>query len=313
MAKNDNPNDVSTWAPSRKWAAKTVYAALLAIREAGGSLDVGTIMESVELKTKPDEWARQTYEKTGNVRWQSLLHFFSIDSVKSGFLLKKKGVWHLTPEGDKALQVGEAAFFLLANNGYKKWRAQNPINPDSDSIGVLENEHEIEATVPTVASTLEQAESRSRESIKLYLFTKNAYEFQDICAALLRAMGYFTPFISPKGKDGGVDIMAYRDPLGAIAPRIKVQIKHRKDTSVSVMEVRELLGLLSKDGDTGLFISSGGFSPDARNTTRQANTHIELIDLDRFIDLWQEFFQKLPEEDQALLPIVPVYFLNQAA
>ncbi len=33
-------------------------------------------------------------------------------------------------------------------------------------------------------------------------------------AALLRAMGYYTPFISPRGKDGGVDILAYQDPIG---------------------------------------------------------------------------------------------------
>lgn len=34
-------------------------------------------------------------------------------------------------------------------------------------------------------------------------------------------------YIAPKGKDAGVDIIAYRDPLGMASPRIKVQIKHR--------------------------------------------------------------------------------------
>jgi predicted Mrr-cat superfamily restriction endonuclease len=38
-------------------------------------------------------------------------------------------------------------------------------------------------------------------------------------------MGYHTPFISPKGKDGGIDIIAYQDPLGLKTPRIKVQVK----------------------------------------------------------------------------------------
>lgn len=31
---------------------------------------------------------------------------------------------------------------------------------------------------------------------------------------LPRAMDYYTPFIAPKGKDGGIDIIAYLDPLG---------------------------------------------------------------------------------------------------
>jgi restriction system protein len=47
----------------------------------------------------------------------------------------------------------------------------------------------------------------------------------------------------------------YRDPLGTSSPRIKVQIKHR-ESSASVQEVRQLMGLPQKDGDVGIFISS---------------------------------------------------------
>ena len=56
-------------------------------------------------------------------------------------------------------------------------------------------------------------------------------------------MGYHTPFISPKGKDGGLDIIAYNDPLGATVPRLKVQVKHRPGTSVPVDDIRSLTGL----------------------------------------------------------------------
>jgi len=38
-------------------------------------------------------------------------------------------------------------------------------------------------------------------------------------------MGYHTPFIAPKGRDGGIDVEAYSDPLGTVAPRIIVQVK----------------------------------------------------------------------------------------
>ncbi len=94
-------------------------------------------------------------------------------------------------------------------------------------------------------------------------------------------MGYYTPFVSPRGKDGGLDIIAYKDPLGTISPRIKVQVKHR-ESPASVHEVRQLMGLLQKDGDIGIFISSGGFTPDAKSTARSSNIHVELIDLNRF-------------------------------
>ena len=68
------------------------------------------------------------------------------------------------------------------------------------------------------------------------------------------------------------------------------------------------MGLLQKDGDVGMFVSSGGFTPDAKTTARTAQVHVELVTLDRFIALWQEFYQKLSDEDKALLPLVPIFF-----
>lgn len=42
----------------------------------------------------------------------------------------------------------------------------------------------------------------------------NPYEFQDLVGALLRSMGYHTEFIAARGRDGGIDIIAYQDALG---------------------------------------------------------------------------------------------------
>ena len=70
------------------------------------------------------------------------------------------------------------------------------------------------------------------------------------------------------------------------------------------------MGLLQKDGDIGIFVSSGGFTPDAKATARNSNVHVELVDLPRFITLWQEFYQKLTDEDKAMLPLFPIYLLS---
>jgi restriction system protein len=53
----------------------------------------------------------------------------------------------------------------------------------------------------------------------------NPFDFQQLVADLLRAMGYHVSWVSPPGKDGGVDIIAYTDPLGTKLPRIKVQVR----------------------------------------------------------------------------------------
>ena len=286
---------------SRELAARVIFAALQFLKEHEGEAPGRDVVAAVEKRVPLDDWAKATYEKSGYVRWQSILHFFSIDCVKAGFLLKKKGVWYLTPEGEKALKLGEVDLLKAAMSAYRKWKDENQPSLEVEDQDVAEEGQQGQE------ATIQQIEQKAIEGLKQQLGLLNPYEFQDLVAALLRGMGYHTPFVAPQGKDGGVDVIAYRDPLGTVSPRIKIQIKHR-DSSASVQEVRQLMGLLQKDGDVGMFVSSGGFTPDAKTTARTSQVHVELVDLDRFIALWQEFYQKLSDEDKALLPLVPIFF-----
>lgn len=286
---------------SRELAAKVIYTALQILKEKGGQAPGRDVVAEVEKRVPLDEWARATYEKSGYVRWQSILHFFSIDCIKAGYLVKKKGVWYLTPEGESALQLGDAGLLKAAVAAYRKWKDENRPPEDAEDQDVSEEGQQSQE------ATIHEIEQLAIEGLNKEINQKNPYEFQELVAALLRGMGYYTPFVAPQGKDGGIDVIAYRDPLGTVSPRIKVQIKHR-GAAASVQEVRQLMGLLQKDGDVGMFVSSGGFTPDAKSTARGSHVHVELIDLDRFIALWQEFYPKLTDEDKGLLTLVPIYF-----
>jgi restriction system protein len=286
---------------TRQVRAKIVYRALEAIRDAGGSLPAKDVNAAVEVSTSSIPWAQHKFEKTGNYRWFAILQLQSVACVKAGFLVKKAGTWYLTPEGEKALALGEMGLLDAAFKQYRQWKAAKQ-NLESEA----ESDPDDESTDHQPA--LDDVQSQARESIERYIRGKNPYEFQDLIGALLRGMGYFTPFIAPKGKDGGIDVVAYRDPLGTVSPRIKVQVKHR-ESSASVQEMRQLMGLLQKDGDVGIFVSSGGFTPDAKDAARGSHAHIELIDLDRLIDMWQEFYPRLSDQDKSVLPLIPVHFL----
>ncbi len=297
-------------AKSRALAAKVIYAALQALKDNGGELPSSEVTSEVEKRVEFDDWEKSQYEKTGNIRWRAILSFFSIDCIKAGFLVKKKGIWYLTPEGEAALKLGSVGLLNAAGEAYRKWREENPRKNTAESEEtVLEGECVPVAVEKNSLINHDQIEQMATESLNVYIKSKNAYEFQDLVAALLRGMGYYTPFVAPKGKDGGVDILGYRDPLGTITPRIKVQVKHRLSTSASVQEVRELIGLLQKDGDVGLFVSTYGFTPDAKVAARTSHVHVELIDLQRLVSLWQEFYPKLTDEDKNQLPLLPIFFL----
>src|ERR1043166_4437205 len=118
---------------SRQLAAKVGFAALQILKEKGGQAPGRDVIAEVEKRVPLDEWARARYEKSGYVRWQSILHFFSIDCIKAGFLVKKKGVWYLTPEGESALSLGDVALLNSATTAYRKWRDENqPIEPKEE-------------------------------------------------------------------------------------------------------------------------------------------------------------------------------------
>jgi restriction system protein len=290
---------------SRALAAKVIYASLNILKAAGGELPGKEVIARVGQSVPLDPWERDTYEKSGYVRWIAVLHFFSIDCVKAGFLVKQKGIWFLTKEGESALALGESGLLEAAGEGYDKWKKRGgEAAPDEKN----QEEPVIDEGTRAREFTLEEVEQRALDGLRKYVESKMPYEFQELVAALLRGMDYHTPFVAPRGKDGGIDVVAYQDPLGTKTPRIKIQIKHR-DAPASVKEIRELMGLLQKDGDVGIFVSTSGFTSDARTTARASHVHVELIDFERFISLWQEFYPKLTDEDKARLPLRAVFFL----
>jgi restriction system protein len=296
---------------SRQLASRVTFCALQILFENGGEAAGRDVISEIEKRLELDDWANEVYERSGYTRWKSILHFFSIDLIKAGFLVKKKGVWYITPEGESALKLGEVEMLDKATEGYYKWREANPKVEKKTTTSVVDDidtEDDIDsANEQAQEATLQQMEQLAIDGLRQQINQKNAYEFQDLVAALLRGMNYYTPFVAPKGKDGGIDVIAYQDPLGVKSPRIKVQIKHRESTA-NVSEIRELMGLLQKEGDIGLFISTGGFTSDAKTTARTSHVHVELIDFDRFIALWQEFYDKLNDEDKDRLRLKPVYF-----
>ena len=300
--------EIEKLSKSKQIAVRTVFEAFKILKENNGQLPGKEVMEKIRERLVFSDWEKATYEKTGYIRWESIFSFYTIDCMKAGFLRKNNGIWFLTEEGEKALKLGAVKLLETASMLYKKWAEQNK---DKKATNDTEDEVELEENPTQLQrANLDQLEDQAIAGIKEHIFQKNPYEFQDLIAALLRAMKYHTPFISPKGRDGGLDIVAYRDPLGASEPRIKVQVKHRPSSAVPVDDIRSLVGLLNKTGDIGLFVSSGSFSSEALRFARDSHIHVRLIDINDFIQLWQEFYSNLTDDEKNMLPLHPIYFLG---
>lgn len=128
------------------------------------------------------------------------------------------------------------------------------------------------------------------------------WEMQYLVGGLLEAMGYKVR-VSPKGPDGGVDILAHKDAFGFEKPVIKVQVKHKNDTS-SAPEIQQLLGA-NPIGANCIFVSTGGFKSTAIKVAQQ--NEVKLMDLSELATMVCGWYEDLPNETKALVPLKKFY------
>jgi len=262
-------------------------------------------LNALERRLTLSEYEKGEYA-SGGKRFDKIVRFATVDLVKAGWLFKEKGRWTVTADGLKAFHdfPDPEAFYKEAVRLYHQWKATQPEDGED-----LSDTAPDEATANTASITLEEAEEQAWSEIDQYLRAINPYEFQEIVAALLRAMGYHVSWVAPPGKDGGIDILAASDPLGTKPPRIKVQVK-RQSQSVDVDGLRSFMAVLG-DGDVGIFVSIGGFTKNAADEARlQEKRKITLLNNEQLFDLWVEYYGKLRDEDRRRLPLKSVYFLS---
>jgi restriction system protein len=235
-------------------------------------------------------------------RVEKIIRFATIPLVKAGWMVKTKGRWFVTEEGQAAYSrfSDPDVFYREAIRLYHEWKKSRP-----QEIAL---EEEAEPEEPAAAITVEEIEELAQQQIQALLETIKPYDFQTLVAELLKAMGYFIYWVAPPGPDRGMDIIAYHDPLGATGPRVKVQVKHRLGQAIPAGELRSFMAVVGAD-EIGLFVSSGGFTADAKEEARtQEKRKITLIDLESLIERWIEYYTKLSEEARQLLPLKAVYF-----
>lgn len=134
-------------------------------------------------------------------------------------------------------------------------------------------------------------------------------EFEEFTADLLRALGYQAR-VTQYSQDGGVDVIAHRDPLGVEPPQIKVQVKHMTRT-VGAPEVQQLIGTRGP-GEYLLFVTLGSYSRDATSIERQ-QAGLRLVSGEDVVGLVLENYAKLSERWRSRIPLTPVLVVADTA
>lgn len=287
-----------------------VRRAFAVLLESPDGLPAKEVIQRVSSSMSLTDFEKGTYPKNPKVRrFDKMIRFATIGPVKAGWLRKENGRWRITDEGTSAYKrlPDPEKLFEEWDRLYKEWAKNQPEGPNEP--GELAKEIDEAEETPGAATTLEEAEEDALEEVREYMHSMNPYEFQELVAALLRAMGHTVAWVADPGPDRGFDILAYSDPLGVKGPRIKVQVRHRRDSRTDVDGLNAFMAVLGDD-DVGIFVSSGGFTKNAKELARiQEKRKVTLVDLDRFFELWVRHQRDLDETDRQRLPLKAIHFL----
>ena len=182
-----------------------------------------------------------------------------------------------------------------------------------DLLSVVSGDGQRPVTVQEVEEEEEEFEtlrrdvlSKAHEFIKDRILSLSPDDMEQVVASLLRAMGYKAR-VTPKGPDRGRDVIASPDGLGFQHPRIIAEVKHRPREPMGSQAIRGFVGGL-REGDRGLFVSSGGYTREARYEADRASVPVTLVDLEELASLVVEHYDTFDSEGRGLIPLMRVYW-----
>lgn len=160
------------------------------------------------------------------------------------------------------------------------------------------------------AITAGRIEQHTRDFVISTLMRElDGYQFEEFVADLLVAMGYRAR-VTQRSGDGGIDVLAHRDPLGLEPPLIKVQCK-LTESSKGGPDVQQLTGTLAPGGsELGLYVTLGSYSKDARSVER-TRSDLRLVSGDDVVALIAEHYEQLDPRWQRLLPMRRVFVVDE--
>ncbi len=258
---------------------------------------------------KDSEYARKL-TKEGKPTWLYQLRWAGTVLKNIGYKTGPIGYWEITEQGEEYLKKcynkqteAMIELGLEARKVTKKSSKKQAENKQQDKQDRFEE-----------PKTRIFDEEKNKSEIVSHIEQLLPSEFQDLVSILFQSMGYTVSYIAKPTTDGGIDLIAHKDPIGVQSKVLKIQVKHSQDITapgIGSAEIRSLNGLCQSDNSHGVFVSVRGFSLTAENDVRRGlYPYITLIDLSRFIELWVTHLEKIPLAGKTMLPLKRVYVLD---
>ena len=218
--------------------------------------------------------------KGGQSKFENKVGWARFYLAKAGLIdTEQRGVWVLTEKGRKANLSHDDAYSLFKSihDGFQR-------DDGEDGEAVSEKTvDEADASAPDEKTYLNQ--DAIQEELVRILRGITDKGFEELCARLLRHIGFENLKVTGQTGDHGIDGEGFLLINRFVRIKVMFQCKRYAGT-VQVKEIRDFRGAIQGRAERGIFLTTGTFTKSAREEAARENaTAIELVDIDRLLEL----------------------------
>lgn len=250
-----------------------------ALRDLGSSAKPREVYTWIaERQSVPQEEIEGT-TKGGQSKFENKVGWARFYLAKAGLIdTEQRGVWVLTEKGRKA--------YLSHDEAYNLFRSIHDGFQREDEPGEAATEKavdEVDASAPDEKIYLNQ--DVVQEDLVRILRGITDKGFEELCARLLRHIGFENLKVTGQTGDHGIDGEGFLLINRFVRIKVMFQCKRYAGT-VQVKEIRDFRGAIQGRSERGIFLTTGNFTKSAREEAARENaTAIELVDIDRLLEL----------------------------
>jgi restriction system protein len=228
--------------------------------------------------------------KGGQSKFENQVHWARFYLAKAGYIdTEQRGVWVLTEAGREAVLSHEQAHALFRQI-HDSFKIQNSSGKSElsaeSSLSSADDDESEDTTAPDDKIYLNQDEIQ--QELVRTLRSLSDKGFEELCARLLRHIGFENVNVTGRAGDEGIDGEGFLLINRFVRTKVMFQCK-RYEGTVGPDKIRDFRGAIQGRAERGILLTTGTFTRGAVEAAARENaTPIELVDIDELIKLLVE-------------------------
>lgn len=252
-----------------------------ALRSLGNSGTPTEVAEKIANDLAIDDAKQNETTASGQTRFYNQVNWARFYLTREGLLDgSERGVWRLTERG-RNTRLSHAEALEIFKRQHGAMRAEREAGEASEA-----SEEKTIASAKDAEQVPPIQEESHRAQLAKILRNMSPKGFENFAAFLLRRAGFTEVNVTGKTNDGGIDGIGYLRINPMMTTSVLFQCKRYTDKTVDKDDIMKFqAAVLRERAEKGLFLTTSTFTRPAKDEAMKGAKEIELIDLQRLIEL----------------------------